>query len=127
MAPLPRADPRQRRRKMLKTKRVLLMTLALAVLLAGLAGLAQAGGKIVSFNKASAQEIMAIEGLKIPESLAKSIVEHRTKNGPFKKPEDLLKVPGMTQDFIEKLNPVMKDGDVVFDPDAEPTLAPSKC
>ncbi len=107
--------------------RMLLLALALTVLLAGLAVTAQAAGKIVSFNKASVEEILAIEGIKIPESLAKAIVDYRTKNGPFKKPEDLLKVPGMTQDFIEKLNPVVKDGDVVFDPDAEPTLAPSKC
>jgi competence protein ComEA len=34
----------------------------------------------------------------------------------------------MPQDFLEELNPqVTDDGDVVFDPDAEPALAPSKC
>jgi hypothetical protein len=31
----------------------------------------------------------------------------------------------MTQDFLEELNPVEKDGDIGFDPDAEPALAPS--
>ena len=60
-------------------------------------------------------------------SLAQAIVDYRTANGPFKKPEDMIKVPGMTQDFIEELNPQVIDGDVVFDPDAEPALAPSKC
>ncbi|MBN1848490.1 MAG: helix-hairpin-helix domain-containing protein [Deltaproteobacteria bacterium] len=82
---------------------------------------------IVNFNTATAEEIMAIEYVDIPEELAKAIVEYRKANGPFKRVEDLLKVPGMTQDFFEEINPVMKDGDVVYDPDAEPMLAPSKC
>ncbi len=86
-----------------------------------------AGNGIVSFNTASVKEIMAIEDVDIPESLAQAIVDYRTANGPFKKPEDMIKVPGMTQDFIEELNPQVIDGDVVFDPDAEPALAPSKC
>jgi len=46
-------------------------------------------------------------------------VTYRGKNGVFKKPEDLLKVPGMTQDLLDEINPVMKDGDLVYDPDAE--------
>jgi len=54
-------------------------------------------------------------------------VKYREANGPYKYPEDLQKVPGMTQDFLEELNPQEMDGDVVFDPDAEPALAPSKC
>lgn len=84
--------------------------------------------EVVSFNKASVEEIMALcEEFDIPEELAKAIVKYREKHGPFKKPEDLQKVPGMTQDFLEELNPVLKDGDVVYDPDAEPALAPSKC
>lgn len=83
---------------------------------------------IVSFNTASAEEIMAIEDVDIPADIAKAIVDYRAANGPFKKAEDMIKVPGMTQDFIEELNPqVTDDGDVVFDPEAEPALAPSKC
>ena len=85
-------------------------------------------GKIC-FNKASVQEFMAIEDVEIPETLAKAIVAYREKNGPFNDPTDLSKVPGMTNELIEELNPVMsEDGsDVVYDPDAEPALAPSKC
>jgi len=83
---------------------------------------------IVSFNKASVNEIMAIEDIDIPETLAKAIVDYRKANGEYKTAEDMLKVPGMTQDFMEELNPqVTDDGDVVYDPDAEPALAPSKC
>lgn len=82
---------------------------------------------IVSLNKATVEDLMAIEDLEMDEEMAKAIVDHREKSGGFKKPEDLLEVPGMTQDWIEEINPVMMDGDVVYDPDAEPALAPSKC
>ncbi|HOO90224.1 MAG TPA: helix-hairpin-helix domain-containing protein [Syntrophales bacterium] len=93
----------------------------------GMVSVAKAEG-IISLNKASAEEITAIEDAEIPESLAKAIVEYREKNGPFKDPTDLRKVPGMTDDFYESLNPVLSDdGDVIYDPDAEPALAPSKC
>jgi competence protein ComEA len=102
------------------------LTICIAVMLTMCAAAAWAGG-IVSFNKATAEELVAIEDVKISAELAKAIVEYRNANGSFKEPTDLLKVPGMTQDFIEELNPVEKDGDIVFDPDAEPALAPSKC
>ena len=82
---------------------------------------------IVSLNKATVEELTAIEDIDLTPEIAKAIVDYREKNGAFKTPEDLLKVPGMTQDFIEEINPVMVDGDVVHDPDAEPALAPSKC
>jgi competence protein ComEA len=103
---------------------ILGLALALSMLLVCAAG---AAGKIVDLNQASAEELMAIEGLDLPETLAKAIVEYRQKHGPYKKPGDFLKVPGMTQDFMESLNPQVKDGKVFYDPDAEPALAPSKC
>lgn len=106
----------------------IVFVLALAVLLLGLsAGTGMAGGKVVSFNKATAEQLANLEDVKIPQELAKSIVKYREANGPFKTPESLAKVPGMTNDFLEMLNPVVKDGDVVHDPNAEPALAPSKC
>ncbi|WP_461208625.1 ComEA family DNA-binding protein [Desulfocurvus sp. DL9XJH121] len=98
--------------------------LALACL--AFAGTAMAGGT-VSFNKATVEQLMAIEDIDIPEDLAKAIVDYRKAHGPYKKAEDLLKVPGMTQDFMEELNPQVEGGDVIYDPDAEPALAPSKC
>lgn len=83
---------------------------------------------IVNLNKASVKELLEIEDIDIPEEIAKAIVEFRTKNGPFKVPTDLRKVPGMTDDMYEEINPVVdEDGNVVHDPYAEPTLAPSKC
>ena len=46
--------------------------------------------------------------LKIPgmtDDLAEAIVEYREKSGFFEKPEDLLKVPGMTEDLLQELDP----------------------
>ena len=97
------------------------------VLLGGTVSVAQAEQKVLSLNKATVKELLGIEGFRLPESLAKSIVEYRTKNGPFKDPLQLRKVPGMTNVWFEKLNPVLKNGDVVYDPDADPVLSPSKC
>jgi competence protein ComEA len=117
-----------------KGKNMKTVTTSLGLVLAAMALIsfmapmnANAEDGIVNLNKATLEEIVAIEDIDVPEELAKAIVDYREKNGPFKKPEDLQKVPGMTQDFLEDLNPVMQDGDVVYDPDAEPALAPSKC
>ena len=82
---------------------------------------------IVSLNKATVEELLAIEDIELDEEIASAIVNYREKNGAYKKAEDLLQVPGMTQDWMEEINPVVMDGDVVYDPDAEPALAPSKC
>ncbi len=100
----------------------------LAVVMVAMMPVAQAQQKILSLNKATVKDLMSIEDFKLPEKLCKAIVEYRTKNGPFKDPLDLRKVPGMTNAWFEKLNPVKaKDGDIVYDPDAEPVLSPSKC
>ena len=97
------------------------------VLLAGMTSAAYAQQKVLSLNKATVKDLMSIEDFRLPEKLCKAIVDYRTKNGPFKDPLDLRKVPGMTNAWFEKLNPVKKDGDIVYDPDAEPVLSPSKC
>lgn len=97
------------------------------VLLAGTVSLAQAEQKVLSLNKATVKDLQNIEDFKLPDALCKAIVEYRTKNGPFKDPLQLRKVPGMTNAWFEKLNPVLKNGDVVYDPEAEPVLSPSKC
>ena len=87
--------------------------LALALLL-GLFIPAAALAEDISFNKASVAELEAgLAGL-IDADLAKAIVDYRDKNGPFKKPDDLLKVPGMRPVVFNSIDPVAKDGDVVF-------------
>jgi len=67
--------------------------------------------------------------------LAKAIVEHREKSGPFKTPEDLLRVKGMTKELLNKLNPKTEKDILYITPSApssdedeeEPSLKPSKC
>jgi competence protein ComEA len=73
----------------------------------------------LNFNKASVEVLMANEDLELDGEIASAIVAYREKNGAFKKPADLLKVPGIDQDLIDDINPIMKDGDLVYDPDAE--------
>jgi competence protein ComEA len=97
------------------------------IMLAGTISVAQAQQKILSLNKCTVKDLQSIEDFKLPDALCKAIVDYRTKNGPFKDPMQLRKVPGMTNVWFEKLNPVLKNGDVIYDPDAEPVLSPSKC
>jgi competence protein ComEA len=83
---------------------------------------------VVSLNTGTVEDLMNLPMADIPEELAEAIVKYREANGPFKTPEELSKVPGMTQDYLEEINPQLtEDGDIVHDPNAEPALAPSKC
>lgn len=47
----------------------------------------------VNLNTATADQLAALPGL--GERMAQRIVEYRQKNGPFKKPEDLMNVKGI--------------------------------
>jgi len=109
----------------INTLKSVFILFALMVFIPAAGAIAQDG--IVSLNKATVEELLAIEDIELDEEIANAIVNYREKNGAFKKAEDLIKVPGMTQDWIEEINPIVLDGDVVYDPDAEPALAPSKC
>jgi len=55
----------------------------------------------VNINTASAEELTTLPG--IGPSYAQRIVEHREKNGPFKKPEDLLSVRGIGDKTFERI------------------------
>ena len=104
---------------------------------AGTAGAQHEGGlgvKKIPLNIATVDQLMKIDGM--TEELAKSIVEYREKSGYFKKPEDLLKVPGVTKEIYEKLKPQQGvEGDIFCVPkegtededEEEPLLSPSKC
>jgi competence protein ComEA len=87
----------------------------------------------VELNKATADQLGRCSGL--TPVLAKAIVEHRQKSGPFKSPEDLLKVKGITKEILDKLKPKMEKDILYVTPAApssdedeeEPSLKPSKC
>jgi competence ComEA-like helix-hairpin-helix protein len=109
----------------------------LVLAFAGTAGAQHEGGlgvKKIPLNIATVDQLMKIDGM--TEELAKAIVEYREKSGFFKKPEDLLKVPGVTKEIYEKLKPQQGvEGDIFCVPkegtedeeEEEPLLSPSKC
>jgi competence ComEA-like helix-hairpin-helix protein len=53
----------------------------------------------ININTASADELMNLKG--VGEKKARIIVEFREDNGPFKQPEDLIKVPGIGPKTLE--------------------------
>ena len=115
------------------------MIIMLAVAVAGNASAQHQGGlgeKRIQINIADKDQLMKIEGM--TEDLAKAIIKYRENSGFFKKPEDLLNVPGVTKDVYKTLDPkVGVEGDLYcvpkegsedeFDEDEEPILSPSKC
>ena len=108
-----------------------------AIFITGTADAQHEGGlgeKKVHLNIATEEQLMKIEGM--TEDLAEAIVEYRETSGFFKKPEDLLKVPGITKEIYDQMNPqVGSEGDLYCvpkegmedDEDEEPILSPSKC
>lgn len=89
---------------------------ALVILFAGqVALLAQAqapakatAGTVVNLNTATAEQLDALPG--IGAAMAARIVEHRQKNGPFKKVEDLMNVRGIGEKNFLKLKPLISVG-----------------
>ena len=74
-------------------KNVLALFLVAAVLLAFTSVLCAEQTEKVNINTATVEEIAKLE--KIGPSYAERIVQYRKENGPFTKPEDILKVKGI--------------------------------
>ena len=53
----------------------------------------------VNINKATAKELTQLKG--IGPKLAERVVHYREEFGPFKKPEDIVKVPGIGEKTYE--------------------------
>ncbi len=77
----------------------ILALLVIFVILAGVISLYAGETAKININTASAQELTQLKG--IGPSHATKIVEYRQKNGPFKLPEDVVKVPGIGQKTFE--------------------------
>jgi len=79
---------------MIILKRFLVLS-AITFFVIGLAGngaWAKESGKI-NVNKASVEELAQLD--RVGTKYAQRIVEYREKNGPFKQPEDIMKVKGI--------------------------------
>jgi competence protein ComEA len=81
-----------------------LLVVALAAALAGQALAAPAAeADKVNVNTASLQELQLLP--RVGPSLAQRIVEFREANGPFKAPEELMRVRGVGERTFELLKP----------------------
>lgn len=56
---------------------------------------------VVSINLGTKEQLMTLPG--IGEKTAEAIIEERTKNGPFERMEDLVRVDGIGEGTLEKL------------------------
>ena len=85
---------------MLNRKMIISVLLAIVVGLAGVINVNAADQKKININTASAEELTQLKG--IGASHAANIIEFREKNGPFKNPQDLIRVPRIGQKTFEK-------------------------
>ena len=60
----------------------------------------------INLNTASAAELQQLPG--IGPSIARAIVRHRTRNGPFRRLEELLIVRGMSRAKLRRLRPHLR-------------------
>ncbi len=65
-------------------------------------------GQALNINSASVEQLAQLKG--IGEIIAARIVEYRTKNGPFKTPEDIMKVKGIGQKTFERIKDLIVAG-----------------
>ncbi|MEJ2658200.1 MAG: helix-hairpin-helix domain-containing protein [Desulfobacterales bacterium] len=85
---------------MTATKRMMVLLIALAVVMAFMGPIrAENSGKI-NLNKATVEEISQLKGIGM--KYAERIVQYRDKNGPFKNVEELLNVQGIGPKTLEK-------------------------
>ncbi len=59
----------------------------------------------MNINTASVEELRGLPG--VGKTVAERIVSYREANGPFKSPEDLIKVKGIGQKKLEKILPLI--------------------
>lgn len=84
---------------MRKTRTCLMIVVVLLFMVTTLAGAQEHGTKKLNLNTATAGELTKVKG--IGPKLAEKIVEYRKANGPFKKADDIVKVPGIGKKFWE--------------------------
>jgi len=78
---------------MKKRKRLAFLCISVAIVMVFIGPLWAVDAGKINLNKATVEELIQLKG--IGQKYAEKIVEFREKNGPFKKTEDLMNVPGI--------------------------------
>ncbi|MEZ5421450.1 MAG: helix-hairpin-helix domain-containing protein [Vicinamibacterales bacterium] len=76
-----------------------------------------AAPSVVNLNQATAAQLEALPG--IGPRAAQRIIEYRTKNGAFKKVEDLMKIQGIGERSFLRLRPLVSVGSAKGDAKAQ--------
>jgi competence protein ComEA len=63
----------------------------------------------ININKATVKELTKLKQVGV--KVAEKIVEFREKKGPFKNPEDIMKVPGIGPKIFEQNKDIIITGD----------------
>ena len=74
-------------------RKAMALLLASALILAIVPAVFSQEGKKININKAPAEELTQLKG--VGATYAERIVQFREAHGPFKTPEDVMKVPGI--------------------------------
>ena len=84
---------------MQRSAMTLIAVLTTALMMAWVVPVLAGDASKVNINTASIEELITLDG--IGETYAERIIEFRDKNGPFQKPEDILKVKGIGDKIFE--------------------------
>jgi competence protein ComEA len=85
---------------MTKAKRMVFLCIAVAMVMVFIGPVWAADAGKINLNKATVEELVQLKG--VGQKYAERIVDFRDKNGPFKKTEDLMNVPGIGIKIWEK-------------------------
>jgi competence protein ComEA len=95
----------------MKKFKLFFTTLCLAVFVFSGLALTQEAPEVmkVNINTASVEELVKLPG--VGDTLAKTIIQHREKNGGFKTTEELKNVKGIGEKKFEKIKDLVTVGD----------------
>ena len=81
-------------------KKIIAIFTVLVIMLATSGSLWGDDSDKININTASAEELQSL--YRVGPKYAERIIEYREQNGPFEKPEDIIKVPGIGPKTFEK-------------------------